>query len=73
MGIELLLLYMAALFLLGPGMVVYGVVLISRKQVRVTARRVLNGDSAILAGFFCVVVGVVFTALLWDMRGNLPH
>ena len=65
--------YAAVMFLLGPGVVLYGFRVISRKQIRLTTRKNLSGESAVFVGIFVVIAGTVFTLFLWKMGSYLPH
>lgn len=73
MGIELLFLYLALMFVLGPGIVLYGVLIIARQRVRLYRSKILNGDVAVLAGVLTVIAGLAFTCFLWRMGQFLPH
>jgi hypothetical protein len=73
MGVEFIIFYIICMYLLGPGTAVYGLVIICRRQVRLTSHKVLRGYSASVAGGLCMIVGIAFTSLLWAMRVYLPH
>lgn len=65
MGVELLLLHAALTFVVCPGFMVYGVVIIARERVRVRRDRVLTGGRAILVGCLTSLTGYALTAVLW--------
>lgn len=73
MVIELLFLYLALMFVLGPGMVLYGVLIIARQRVRLYGSKALDGDAAVLAGVLTVIAGLAFTCFLWSMGQFWPH
>jgi hypothetical protein len=73
MGVELLLLYFALTLVLGPGVMLYGAVIIVRQRVRLSRAKVLNGGTAIIAGIAITLVGAAFTRFLWEMARFFPH
>lgn len=73
MGVELLLIYMALMFLLGPGVVVYGACMIGRRKARLARGKVLEGWPAIIAGIATMAIGYAFTLFLWSMASYFPH
>jgi hypothetical protein len=62
-----------ALMLLGPGVALYGAVIIARKQVRLSRRTTLNGGTAVLMGLVTILAGVAFTCFFWFMGRFLPY
>jgi hypothetical protein len=73
MGVEILLLYAALMLVLGPGLMLYGAVIIVRQRVRLSRGKVLNGGTAVIAGIATTLVGAAFTSFLWEMARFFPH
>ncbi len=73
MGVEVLLVYAALMLELGPGVILYGAVIIVRQRVRLSRGKVLNGGTAVIAGVATMLAGVAFTRFLWGMTRFFPH
>ncbi len=58
MGVELLLLHVALMLVLGPAVIVYGVVIVARRRVRLIGSRVIGGTFAVIAGTAMMIVGL---------------
>jgi len=67
-----LLLIAAVVLLPAPLAVGFGIVAIVRQKVRVSRRRVLTGDNAILAGILCILVGIGYWFFLHFVGSGLP-
>lgn len=73
MVVELLVLYTALMLILGPGMMLYGVLIAVRQRVRLTRGKVLDGEAAVITGITTMVSGFAFTYFLWYMARYFPH
>jgi hypothetical protein len=73
MGVEILLAYIALMLVLGPGTVLYGVLITVRRRVRLSRGKVLGGWEAVIAGIATMIAGIAFTYLLWYMGRFFPH
>ncbi len=73
MGVEILLLYFVMTLVLGPGTVIYGILIISDQRVRLSRGKILNGAKAVIAGIVAMIAGSAFTCLLWYMARFFPH
>jgi hypothetical protein len=73
MGVELLLLYLALMLVVGPGIMIYGVFIIVRRRVRLSRGKVLDGGAAVIAGTSTMIAGFAFTYFLWCMVKFFRH
>jgi hypothetical protein len=73
MGLECIILYVVLMFVVGPVTVLYGVFIVVRRKVRLSAGRVHDGSAAAIAGTATMVIGFAFTFFLWYMAKFLPH
>jgi hypothetical protein len=73
MGIELLLIYLAMMVVIGPGTILFGILIIVRQEVRLTRSKNLRGGTAVASGIFMLITGFVFSYFLWYMGRFFPH
>ena len=73
MGVEVLLLYLGVMLLLGPGTILYGLVMVVRQRATLSRGRVLYSGGAVDAGLATMLIGVLFTDFLWYMGRYFPH
>jgi hypothetical protein len=73
MGVELLYLYIVIMLLLGPGTMLYGILIVVRQRVRLTRSTVLYGGPAVASGIAMISTGCAFTCFLWYMGRFFPH
>ena len=67
-----ILLYAAMLIVLGPGIMLFGVLITFRQKVRLTSAKVLDGGPAVIAGISTIISGFAFTYFLWYMARFFP-
>ena len=73
MAVELILFHLFLMVIVGPGITIYGVVIIARQRVRIFGDKMLKGGSAVFAGIITLFSGVAFAYFLWCMLGFFPH
>lgn len=75
MSVEILSLYFILMFILalGPGTILYGVLITVRQRVRLARDEVLIGWSAVAVGIITIIVGFALMYFLWCMGKYLPH
>lgn len=70
---EILLPYIALMLLLGPGVMLYGAIIILRQRVQLSRGKVLVAGTAVIAGIGTVIAGAAFPRFLWGMGHYFPH
>ncbi len=73
MGAEILILWFLWGLVLGPGVILAGIIIIVRRKARLSRNTDLNGSVAILAGIATVLAGAAMSRIFWEIAGYFPH
>jgi hypothetical protein len=65
-------LYAALMIILGPGIMLFGVLITVRQRVRLTPDKVLDGGFAVIAGIISMIIGFSFTYFFCVWLGFSP-
>jgi hypothetical protein len=68
----ILIWYLALTFLIGPGAAIYGIVVMFRNRIQLTARWGLRGESAVIAGCLLLFGGMGLFFVMWSMISCFP-